>query len=170
MKRALALLLLASPFIAWTPFAVAADSPDASFYKNAAEGGIAEVEAGKLAQQKSANSQVKSFGAMMVKDHSAANDQLKTLAESKNISLPTTSSVGQMADKAKLEVLSGDTFDNSYIKGQIASHQDTIALFKKEIASGQDPDAKAFAQKTLPTVRSHLKAINAIAAAAGISK
>jgi putative membrane protein len=107
---------------------------------------------------------------MMVKDHSAANERLKTLAESKNISLPTTSSVGQMADKAKLEVLSGDTFDSSYIKGQIAAHQDTVALFKKEIASGQDPDAKAFAQKTLPTVRSHLKAINAIAAAAGVSK
>jgi putative membrane protein len=170
MKRALALLLLASPLSAWAPLAVAADSPDASFYKNAAEGGIAEVEAGKLAQQKSGNSQVKNFGAMMVKDHSAANEQLKTLAESKNISLPTTSSVGQMADKAKLEVLSGDTFDSSYIKGQIAAHQDTVALFKKEIASGQDPDAKAFAQKTLPTVRSHLKAINAIAAAAGVSK
>jgi putative membrane protein len=170
MKRILALLALACPLAIWAPTAALADSPDASFYKHAAEGGIAEVEAGKLAQQKSTNPQVKDFGAMMVKDHSAANEKLKALADSKNISLPTTSSAGQMAAKAKLEVLSGETFDKSYIKGQIKAHEDTIALFRKEIASGQDADAKAFAKETLPTIRSHLKAINTIASAAGVSK
>ena len=167
MKRALAVLVFAASLGGW---AGAADSPDASFYKNAAEGGIAEVEAGKLAQQKSSNPDVKNFGAMMVKDHTAANEKLKALADSKSINLPSSSSVGQMADKTKLEVLTGDTFDKSYIKGQISAHQDTIALFKKEIASGQDADAKAFAKKTLPTVRAHLKAINAIAAGAGVTK
>jgi putative membrane protein len=170
MKRALAFLALASAPLTWAPLVAAAGSPDASFYKHAAEGGIAEVEAGNLAQQKSSSQQVKDFGAMMVKDHSAANDKLKALAASKNISLPTSSSVGQMATKAKLEVLSGETFDKSYIKGQIKAHQDTAALFRKEIASGQDPDAKAFAKETLPAVRSHLKAINAIASSAGVSK
>lgn len=169
MKRVLALLALASPLIAWAPLAALADSPDASFYEHAAQGGIAEVEAGNLAKQKSSNQQVKDFGAMMVKDHTAANDKLKALADSKSISLPSTSSVRQMATKAKLEVLSGETFDKSYIKGQVKAHQNTIALFRKEIASGQDPDAKAFAKKTLPTVRSHLKAINAIASSAGVS-
>jgi putative membrane protein len=168
MKRALAVLAMAAPLAAWAPLAGAADSPDASFYKKAAEGGIAEVEAGKLAQQKSSNSQVKDFGAMMVKDHTAAGEKLKAIADSKGISLPGDSSVGQMADKAKLEVLSGDTFDKSYIKGQISAHQDTIALFQKEIAAGEDPDAKSFATKTLPTVRAHLKAINSLAAGAGI--
>ena len=73
-----------------------------------------------------------------------------------------------MAVKAKLDVLSGDTFDKSYVKGQIRAHRNTIALFRKEINSGQDSDAKAFATATLPTVRSHLKAINAIAAGMGI--
>ena len=107
---------------------------------------------------------------MMVKDHSAANDKLKALATTKDVSLPTTSSVGQMATKAKLEVLTGDTFDKSYIKGQVQAHQNTVALFRKEIASGQDPDAQAFAKATLPTIRSHLKAINAIAADAGVTK
>jgi putative membrane protein len=75
-----------------------------------------------------------------------------------------------MATKAKLEVLSGETFDKSYIKGQIKAHEKTLALFRKEMASGHDPDAKAFAKQTLPTVRSHLKAINAIASSAGVSK
>jgi putative membrane protein len=163
MKRILALLVLAAPLIAM------ADSPDASFYKKAAEGGIAEVEAGNLAQTKANSQQVKDFGAMMVKDHTAANDKLKALAATKDVTLPSSSSVGQMATKAKLEVLTGDTFDKSYIKGQIEAHRSTAALFRKEIATGQDPDAKAIATATLPTVRSHLKAINAIAADAGIA-
>jgi putative membrane protein len=163
MKRVLAFLVLAVPLIAM------ADSPDASFYKKAAEGGIAEVEAGNLAQSKGNSQQVKDFGAMMVKDHTAANDKLKALAATKGVTLPSSSSVGQMASKAKLEVLTGDSFDSSYIKGQIQAHQNTVALFRKEIASGQDPDAQAFAKATLPTVRSHLKAINGIAAAGGAS-
>jgi putative membrane protein len=164
MKRILALLVLAAPLIAM------ADSPDAAFYKKAAEGGISEVEAGNLAQSKGNSQKVKDFGAMMVKDHSAANDKLKALATTKDVTLPTTSSVRQMATKAKLEVLTGDTFDKSYIKGQIEAHQNTVALFRKEISSGQDPDAQAFAKATLPTVRAHLKSINAIAADAGVTK
>ena len=151
------------------PVAAFAANPDAAFFKNAAEGGIAEVEAGHLAQDKGNSRQVKDFGAMMVKDHSAANDKLQALAASKTVVLPTTSSVEQMAAKAKLKVLSGETFDKSYVKGQISAHQDTIALFQKEISSGQDADAKAFASATLPTVRAHLQAITSIATAMGVA-
>jgi putative membrane protein len=74
-----------------------------------------------------------------------------------------------MATKAKLEVLTGDTFDKSYIKGQIAAHQQTAALFRKEIASGTDSRAQAFARETLPTVQAHLKKIRQIAAEAGVT-
>jgi putative membrane protein len=165
MKRLLATLVLVFPFTAFG----ADSSPDSAFYKNAAEGGLSEVELGSLAQKKSNNKSVKDFGAMMVKDHTAANNKLEDLAASKNISLPTSASMGQMATKAKLEVLSGDTFDKSYIKGMIKDHEEAIATFKKEAASGQDPDAKAFAVATLPTLRAHLKKINAIATAAGVS-
>jgi putative membrane protein len=166
MKRLCLSILLSAPLAVW-----AADAtPDSSFYKNAAEAGISEVDAGNLASEKATDPKVKDFGAMMVKDHSAANDKLKALADTKGVKLPTSASVGQMATQAKLKVLSGDTFDKSYIKGQIKAHQDTIALLKKEIASGQDAEAKAFAQTILPTVRAHLKAANAIAAADGVSK
>jgi putative membrane protein len=163
MKRTLIALMLSLPMVAF-----AQSNPDASFYKHAAEGGIAEVDAGRLAQDKGNSQQVKDFGAMMVKDHTAANEKLQALAASKNITLPTSASVGQMAAKAKLDVLSGDTFDKSYVKGQISAHRQTVALFRKEISSGQDDDAKAFATATLPTVRAHLRAINAIAAGMGI--
>jgi putative membrane protein len=164
VKRVVAGLLLTFPC------AIFADSsPDSSFYKHAAEGGFSEVDLGNLAQQKSSNPRVKEFGAMMVKDHSAGNEKLKSIASSKNISLPTSASIGEIATKTKLEVLSGDTFDKSYIKSMIKDHQEDIVLFKKEIASGSDADAKAFATSTLPTLRAHLKAIKSIAAEAGVS-
>ena len=165
MKHLLATLVLIFPLAAFG----ADSSPDSAFYKNAAEGGISEVELGNLAQKKSNNESVEDFGTMMVKDHTAANDKLKDVAASKNISLPTSASMGQMAIKAKLEVLSGDTFDQSYIKGMIKDHEEAVAMFKKEAASGQDPDAKAFAVATLPTLRAHLKKIKSIATTAGVS-
>jgi putative membrane protein len=165
MKNVLPLCLLLSPLAVY-----AADSnPDATFYKHAAEGGLSEVNLGTLAEAKATNPAVKDFGAMMVKDHSMANDKLKSLAASKNVSLPTSESAGQMASKAKLEVLSGDTFDKSYVKGMIADHKEDIAEFKKEAASGQDADAKAFAAATLPTLEKHLKKIEAVAASMGVS-
>jgi len=155
---------------ALVPVAVfgAASNPDASFFKKAAEGGLAEVELGNLAQKKSENQSVKDFGAMMVTDHSAANDKLKALAASKNITLPSSPSVGQMATKTKLEVESGKTFDKAYIKGMIDDHVKDIREFKKEAASGQDPEAKAFAAATLPTLEGHLTKIEAIAKDAGV--
>ena len=165
MNRLIYVLVLAMPVIA----ASAAANPDSSFYKDAAEGGLAEVDMGNLAQQKGTNRSVQDFGAMMVKDHSAANDKLKAIAASKNVSLPTSASMGQMATETKLKALSGDTFDKSYIKGMIKDHETDIALFEKESASGQDPDAKAFAAATLPTLKTHLRKIKAIASAAGVN-
>jgi putative membrane protein len=166
MNRLIYVLVLAMPVIA----ASAAANPDSSFYKDAAEGGLAEVDMGNLAQQKGTNRSVQDFGAMMVKDHSAANDKLKAIAASKNMELPTSPSIGQMASETKLKALSGETFDKSYIKGMIEDHRQTIAKFEKEAASGQDPDAKAFAAATLPTLKTHLKKIQAIAAAAGVNQ
>ncbi len=165
MKKVMTAVLLIAPMLAF-----AADkSPDQSFYKNLAEGGIAEVEAGKLAQSKGSTQAVKDFGAMMVKDHSAANDKLKTLASGEGIDLPTTSSTSQMASKAKLELLSGDSFDKAYIKNQISAHRQTVSLLKKEVSSGQDAKAKAFATEVLPTVTGHLKKIEHIASEAGVN-
>jgi putative membrane protein len=157
---ALAVILTAAPLVALA----AANSPDESFYRAAAEGGISEVDLGNLAQERTNDPKIKDFGAMMVKDHSAANDKLKTLASAKGVTLPEHGSIGQTATKAKLKVLSGDTFNKAYIKSQVKAHTETVALLRKEISTGQDADAKAFAQSILPTVRSHLKAIRTIAA------
>ena len=145
-----------------------ADSPDSSFIKNAAEGGMSEVQLGQLAQQKATNPAVKEFGAMMVKDHTAANDKLKTVAAAKQVSLPDSPSFMQKASKAKLDMMSGDSFDKSYIKGMIDDHEADIKDFQKEATEGKDPQVKAFALATLPTLKMHLKKIQAIASSAGI--
>jgi putative membrane protein len=168
MRKILALVALVSP-LALAPLAFGADDPDATFYKKAAEGGIFEVDTGNQAAKSSNNQQIKDFGSMLVTDHTAANEKLKGIAASKNISLPTTASVGQMGQKAKLDVLTGDTYDKSFIKTQVKAHEETIALFKKEIATGQDADAKAFASATLPTLRKHLKEARSIATQDGYS-
>ncbi len=164
MLRPIAYLLVAAPMAAWS-----ADNPDSSFFKQVAEAGISEVDAGQLAQSKGSSAAVKDFGAMMVKDHSAANDKLKSIAAGENVSLPSSASAMQMAAKAKLEVLSGDSFDKAYIKNQVSGHEKTVALLKKEITSGQDAKAQAFAREILPTVQSHLKKIRQIATEAGVS-
>src|ERR1700722_15172233 len=133
MKGTFFALMLALPMAA----AFAASNPDGSFYKHAAEGGIAEVDAGRLAQDKGNSQQVKDFGAMMVKDHSAANEKLQALAASKNITLPTTPSITQVASKAKLDVLSGDTFDSLTFRAKISAPRKPIALSRKKFISGK---------------------------------
>ncbi|HEY3731034.1 MAG TPA: DUF4142 domain-containing protein [Steroidobacteraceae bacterium] len=143
-------------------------SPDESFYKEAAEGGLSEVQQGQMAQEKGQSAAVKDFGAMMIRDHSAANEKLKGVADAKGIKLPTMPGASEMASIGKLKVLSGDSFDKSYIKGMVKDHEDDIAAFEKEVKTGKDPEAKQFASSTLPTLRAHLDKIRSIASSAGI--
>jgi putative membrane protein len=161
--RSLLPLLLILPALA-----VGASSADTSFYKHAAEAGMGEVELGKLAESKAADNSVKSFAAMMVKDHTQANEELKKLAASKDIKLPHGPGTANDAKKLELKAMSGDSFDKSYVSNQVKAHKDTVELLNKEISSGQDADAKAFAQKVLPTVQSHLSSIEKIADSKGI--
>ena len=136
---------------------------DQSFYHKAAEGGMAEVEAGKLAQDKGSSEAVKEFGEMMAKDHSQANAKLAKIAADKKVALPKELNAEHRAMKKKLESLSGAQFDKAYVQGQIKDHEATVALFKREIESGADGDAKQFAKETLPTVEAHLQEIRQIA-------
>jgi putative membrane protein len=154
----------------WIATAALADSPDSSFLKSAAQGGMFEVELGQLAQQKASNPAIKEFGAMMVKDHTAANEKLKALAASEQVSLPEGPSLMQKASKSRLNMLSGDSFDKAYVKDMIDDHKDDIEEFQKEVSEGKDPQAKAFASATLPTLQMHLQRIQAIAASAGIKE
>jgi putative membrane protein len=148
--------------------ALAADNADDSFYKKAAQAGMAEVEAGQMAQEKATNPAVKEFAAMMVKDHTEANNKLKKIAVAKNVDLPKGTGIMNAAKEKKADMKSGESFDKDYIKQQIKAHEDTVELLQKEIDSGKDAEAQAFAKETLPKVKAHLAKINQIAASAGV--
>ena len=151
------------------PLAFAADTAsDSSFYRSVAEGGMAEVDLGKLAERKSTDPKVKDFAQMMVKDHSAANEKLASLASSKHSALPRTLDASHEATKTRLEGMSGSNFDKSYVESQLKAHEKTVNLLQKEISSGQDADAKAFAQSVLPTIKEHLQAVRTLASEQGV--
>ena len=130
---------------------------DKKFMKDAAEGGIAEVELGRLAAEKASNADVKKFGQRMVDDHQKANDQLKQLAAQKHVELPQEPSAKDKAAKARLEKLSGEQFDRAYMQDMVKDHKKDVADFQRESKTATDPDVKSFASQTLPTLEDHLK-------------
>jgi putative membrane protein len=130
---------------------------DHAFAMKAAEGGMAEVELGNLAKQNGSNSAVKDFGQRMVDDHSKANNELKDLAGKQNITLPTAMNSQDQAEKDRLSKLTGHAFDRAYMKMMVTDHRKDVAEFKRESTSGKNPDLKAWAGKTLPTLQEHLK-------------
>ena len=143
---------------------------DKTFVQKAAVGGIAEVEMGKMAQQKGSSDQVKQFGSRMVEDHSKANDELKQVASSKGITLPTDLDAKHKSKMDKMQKLSGAQFDRAYMDDMVADHKEDVADFKKQASSGKDSDLKAFASKTLPTLEDHLKMAQSTDAAVKGSK
>jgi putative membrane protein len=136
---------------------------DTKFMKEAAEGGMAEVALGQLAVEKASSSDVKKFGQRMVDDHGKANDDLKQLASQKNVDLPQDLNAKDKATKASLEKLSGQQFDQAYMKDMLKDHKKDIADFRRESRSARDPDVKKFASQTLPTLEEHLKQAESIA-------
>lgn len=128
-----------------------------SFYTQAAESGMAEVMLGNLALQKTQNEQIRQFAQQIVTDHTNANNELKQLAESKNMTLPTSVSSKQQSAYDKLNGMSGADFDKAFMKQMVKDHESAVKLFQKQSEKGEDADAKAFAAKTLPTLRMHLQ-------------
>lgn len=126
-----------------------------TFFMKAADAGMAEVEFGKLAQEAAKNQDVKDFAALMVKDHTKANEELKALATSRKVQLsPVISSVfqGQLTD---LSSKTGNEFDKQYMALMMVHHMDAIKLFEETSKNETDPEVKAFATKTLPVLKAH---------------
>lgn len=127
---------------------------DQEFFTKAAAGGMYEVEAGKLAQARGTSEPVKSYGATLVKDHGMANDELKSLAAAKGAKLPAT----LPADKQKRldKIGKARNFDKEFIdEVGLDDHKKDIGLFEKAAKDADDADVKAFAARTLPTLKAH---------------
>jgi putative membrane protein len=135
----------------------ALDSADRKFVDAAAQGSVAEVAMGQMAQQRGSNVQVKEFGQRMVIDHSKASDELKKVADAKGMKLPTAPASSHQHDADKLAKLSGTDFDRAYMKHMLDDHKKDVADFEKAAKSAKDADVKDFAARTLPTLQSHLQ-------------
>jgi putative membrane protein len=136
---------------------------DQQFIKEAADGGLAEVELGKLAVRKAAHQQVKSFGQRMINDHGKSNDQLAKLAADKGVVLSRQPGDENKATQDRLAKLSGDQFDNAYMAEMLKDHKQDIAEFRHESKAADDTDVKNFVTKTLPTLQNHLKQAESVA-------
>ncbi len=141
---------------------------DKLFSMKAAQGGIFEVKSSSMALNKTQNKQVMMVAKRMVKEHSAANAELKTVAQDKGIALPSDTDPKHKAIIAKLSGLSGKAFDKAYMASQEAAHADTVKLFQTEIATGQDKDVTAFAAKNLPNIEDHTKMIFQVGSNLGV--
>jgi putative membrane protein len=137
--------------------AQAISSGDQKFFKEAASGGMMEVELGQMAQQKAQATSVKDFGTRMVTDHSKANDELKALAQQKNLQIPTELDHKNRSMVDKLSKLSGPDFDKKYMKMMVKDHEKDVKEFQKATKKVKDADLNAWAAKTLPTLEQHLQ-------------
>lgn len=136
------------------------DKPTAAetaFMMTAADGGMTEVELGKVAEKNGQKEDVKSFGSHMVKDHGRANDDLKSIAGKMNVTLPEKVSAKHQAKIDKMSKMSGDAFDTAYVKGMVEDHEQTVADFEKASGTVKNADLKKFIDETLPVIKTHLK-------------
>jgi putative membrane protein len=135
---------------------------DKGFILAAAQGGMTEVKLGELAAQKGTRDDVKAFGQMMVKDHTAINDDLKALAAQKGVTLPDSLDAKHQGMVDKMTALTGSEFDAAYIAGMIKDHKMDAKEFKAESAETKDADIKSFLDKSIPVVGEHLKRVTAM--------
>ncbi len=134
-------------------------SADKAFIKDAAKGGMMEVAMGRVAEKNASESEVKNFGARMVKDHSKANEDLKAIAKEENVGWPAEKEAGKWkSDKDYMDAMVKDhESDKDYMDAMVKDHEKDLAEFEKEAKDGSDPKVKSFADKTAKTVREHLE-------------
>jgi putative membrane protein len=149
--------------------ALAVDKASQQFMTEAMQGNLAEIAVGNLAQQKGQSDGVRSFGAMLVSDHSAANEKAMSVAKSIGVSPPSEPGKKQKAVYDRLAKLSGDNFDREFAKAMVEDHKNDIREFEKEAKKKNDPAAD-FANETLPTLRKHLEMAQSLASGKSASR
>lgn len=132
---------------------------DQNFVTSATAMGLYEVSAARSAAQKATDLKVREFAEMLVQHHSAANEQLKVLATKKNVTVPTEVPAGKKPTLDRLAAAQGHQFDRQFVETVgIADHKDDISMFERAAREARDPEIKAFAERTLPTLKAHLAA------------
>ena len=140
---------------------------DKSFVTSAYEDGLAEIRLAELAIAKTANADVKAFATHMVTEHSNANTELKTLAESKKVAVSAEPSMVAKGKSTMMDRKTGADFDKAFAESMVENHKKAVALFDKTSKEAKDPDVKALAAKMLPTLQGHLSMAEQLQAKVG---
>lgn len=135
----------------------ASSGSDTKFIEHVARDGEAEVDLGRLGEQKAQSTEVKALARRLVADHTKSNQQLMKIAQQEGAQPPAQPSKSERSERAKLEKLNGQAFDQAFVKQTVQDHQKDIKYFQKEQDSLKDPQLKSFAQQTLPVLQEHLK-------------
>jgi putative membrane protein len=136
-----------------------ASAAEKTFIKKATDGGMTEVELGKVAEKNAEKQEVKDFGSRMVKDHGKANDDLKSVASTLKVTVPDKVSPKHKATIDRLSKKSGATFDTAYVKEMVADHEKDIAEFEKAKGEVKNEDLKKFIDDTVPVMKEHLEMV-----------
>ena len=140
--------------------ATSLNTADRRLVLNMAQANMAEIEAGRLAQSKSQNEQVKNFAQQMIDDHTKALEDVRQLAQAKGVTLPTELDRIHKAKANRMQALSGDAFDRAYLaQAGVADHKKSHDMLQKAQSRARDPDVKALAARTLPVVDQHLSTV-----------
>jgi putative membrane protein len=130
---------------------------DSNFVKQASSMNLLEIDLGQMGAQQAQSPDVKSFAEMIRKDHTDANDQLKSIASSVKADMPREMLVEQKAARDTLSQFKGADFDREFLKAMVDGHQTAISLFQRESTDGQNDLVKGFARAQLPTLKMHLE-------------
>ncbi len=134
---------------------------DKAFVAKVSQGGMYEVELGKLAETRGMAQEIKDQGHTETHDHQLVGDKLKSIVEANGMELPPHLNAAFQARFDKINALPADQFDAAYIADMRKIHEADGAAFAKEAASGTNPDLKAFAAETYLIVQRHLGELGA---------
>jgi len=127
------------------------------FIKVAYEENLSEVKAGQMAQQKAQNQQTKDFAQSLVQDHQQSLDQLKKLADQKNVQVSDQLDPRRQRMIDELSSLSGAEFDKRFMNQQIRAHKRAVSLYQQAAQNNTDSEVKQFAQQNLAALQHHLQ-------------
>jgi putative membrane protein len=165
LAATVATLVLALPVAAQNP-PPQASKPSAatiSFVTKAGIGGKFEVDSSQMALQKAQSAEVKQFAQRMIADHTKAGNELKQTLQTNGIAPPDQLDAKHQATMSKLQkAQAGAQFERAYVEAQVASHNEAVALFRRYSKSGDHPQLKEFATKTLPTLEDHQKHVKGL--------
>ncbi|UAW97507.1 DUF4142 domain-containing protein [Halopseudomonas nanhaiensis] len=125
------------------------------FIDSAAEKGFAEIETAKLAQERGQSEEVNKFAEKMIEDHRSSNEELKEMAQEKNLEFPDDATLMDRGKAMILKLREGENFDQAYANNQVVAHEQTIEIYEVASQELQDEELKEWASDQLEMLREH---------------